>query len=625
MLSPLLPLLLASFLAVPQQAPGSVPTAADSTWVRELLEAAEEELATLPAGVGRATVGRVGREWAEWGDHARGAALISRASAEGPVGPFTPQQEFQAWISLSVGQYLRGDTALARRGEAALTDEGREAFRGELVDALLSSGRLAEADSLIALIASPLTRATAILRGTRIPDFSGLTTDEVIAWLSEEAERLEGMSDGEVPNARLYIQGRLLDLGVELTPAAVSTSLTPRQAQRNLTILAEQLQARGRREEAAAFLDSALRIAEARSDMRQLESMATRAQILEVRRAPGDSARAASLRDSIASLAPVRRPVQGPVVPARLEAMYEALRLARREDDLSAIQAQLAAMDAAGYSLEALREAASTAFELSRRGYDMETRSAVPPRLSELRSLLSSAWSFGARLEPASRDSARLVLMMPWLALGSEEALPNALEIETVRYRERAIASLVSSLDLERAARLVAGFTDAEARNRAFSQLSREYLRAGQISLAEAAAERTVSGDARVWALGRVADARWNAGDSSGARTLIQGAIVELGDEALCEGDCEIVVYPGQPPPPRTSPPSLLAPVIAVSYLVGERDALEAWARTRSDADARARAYVRIAEIVRRLHDGTRYDRTMWGAWAASHRPRRGA
>jgi hypothetical protein len=609
---PLLTLFAVSILAMPQQAVLTGPTVADTAWVHGLLQAAEEQLRGVPNRTGHRTIGRLGRAWVEWGDLPRGAALIDAASTADASIPFVLQQPlYRDWLNLGIKQYMAGDTVAARRGEAALTGEARDAFREELVGQLLRSGRLEEADSVLELINDPLRHARAVLEGTRESTWTGLTRDDVIARLQAELVRIAGLSNGDVPNVRLYIHGRLLALGVELTPADVSATLTPEQAQRNLEILADQLDARGQREEALQYLNSALLMVEgARSDMRPHVWLRSRINILNARGEPGDSTRAALLADSLALVMPPGL-APTPAMPPELETFHTVLQAAEQEGDFVAFGEHLTAMDRAGYPEESLWYAVHTGFDLWNGRYDT-----VPPSPDDIHEVLTTAWSLGADLEAASRDSIRLHLVTPtWVALDVDAAFAKALEIETRRFRERALARFVSRVELDELARLMADFEDAEARNRGFSRLAREYLRVGQVDLAQSAAERTVSGESRVWALALAADARRSGGDSLNARELIRAAVNEMADEALCEGHCEVIVGQGGTPAPVTTPPSLITQVIATAYVLGETDALERWAAARSDADAKARSYVKIAEVILAVHSPNPWERPRWGVW----------
>lgn len=597
-----------SILALPQQAVFIGPTVVDTAWVHGLLEAAEDQLQGTPNRAGHRTVGRIGRAWAEWGDLARGAALIDAASTADASVPFVLREAlYRDWLNLGIRQYMAGDTVAARRGEAALMGEARDAFREELASRLLRSGRVEEADSVVELINDPLRRARAVLAGTRGYEVAGFARDDVVAWLQAELDRIADLSNGEVPNVRLYIHARLLDLGVELTPADVSATLTPEQALRNLQSLADQLNVRGRREEAIRYLDRALLVAErARSDMRPHVWLRSRISVLNARGEPGDSIRAALLADSLALVAPpALAPIQS--TTPELEIFTSALQDAEEEGDFVAFGEHLAVMDRAGYPEEALWHAVRTGFDLWNGRYDP-----VPPSADDLHEVLSTAWSLGADLEAASRDSIRLHLIAQ---LDVDSALTKALEIETRRFRERALARFVTRVELDEAARLIADFEDPDATNRGFSHLARRYLRAGQVDLAQAAAERTVSGEGRVWALALAADARLSEGDTLRARELIRAAVNEMADEALCEGDCEVIVVQGGAAAPLTTPPSLLTPVIATAYVIGETGVLEAWAATRSDADAKARSYVKIAEVIHAVHSPDAWERPRWNEW----------
>ncbi len=606
-----------SQLSMPPHAVEVRPAGADTAWVRGLLEAAQEELRTASGTAAKATSGRLGRVWAQWGDPVRGAGVIAAAASTDPAVPFELEEAlYRPWLDLVITHYMSGDTAAARRDELTLGGEARDGLRMQLSIRLLRSGRLQEADSLLLLIDDRLRRTRAVLEGTRVFTQTGLTHDDVVAWLQEELESIEHLSGEEVPNVRLYVHARLLEMGLQLTPEEVATTLTSAQAQRNLGILADQLRRRGREAEAKRYLDAALSIADARSDMGTHESFRSRIAILIARNEPGDSARAAQLGDSLLLASPPAPMMIEAARPA-LDAWYRAVEGAQAEGDFMAVRELLVTMDQDGYPEEALWQAVHTGFDLWRGRYRYPSSTFDPPNHEELGNLLPLAWSLGSGLEPALRDSIRLHLVVPsWGELSVDSALAKALELETRRFRERALAGFLNRIDLDKAASLTTDFVDVAAINRAFSGLTVRYLRAGEVALAQVAAERTVSGDSRVRALALVADARWALGDTAVARELIRAAVDELADEALCEGHCEVIVGPGGTLPPASTPPSLLDPVIATAYVIGETAALETWAGARTDADARARGYIRIAEVVHRVHAPDAWLRPRWGIWA---------
>jgi hypothetical protein len=529
-------------LSVPQQVVTVGPPVADTTWVSGLLEAAEEELQGLREPTVYPTVGRLARAWVQWGEPQRGADWIVAVSSADPSVPFVLQKPlYQPWLNLAVTQYMDGDRLAARRREALLPPEARDALRNQLAIDLFRSGRIQEADSVVELIADPVQRAMAVLDGTRGGD-PGLALDDVVARLQAELTRIEDVANGSASNVRLYIRARLLELGVEASPSDVPVRVEPGQAQRS----------------------------------------------------------------------PFPWPEPNPLGsnPSQLEIFDAALRRAEEEGDFVALGERLTAMDEAGYGEESLWRAVHIGFRLWNARFQT-----VPPDPGVIDGVLRVAWSLGADLDGSARDSARVHLVVPtWSALDVDSALTRALEIETARFRERAVADFVARLDLDEAARLTAGFEDEQASNRGFSQLARQHLRSGQVDPAQAAAERTVSGEARVWALTLVAEARWTEGDSLSARGLIRAAVNEMADEPECE-HCFVVVGPGVVPAPPTTPPSLLTPVIATAYGMGETAVLERWAASRSDSDARARSYILIAEVVEAVHSADPWSRPRWGVW----------
>lgn len=540
----MLSLFMIMVLAVPQQAGTVGPPAADTVWVGGLLEAAEEELRELRDRTVYPTVGRLARAWVLWGEPQRGADWLVAVSSEDASPPFAMQQPlYQPWLNLAVTQYMDGDILAARRRETALSPDARDAFRGQLAIQLFRSGRNQEADSVVQLIADPLQRALTVLDGTRGGEPTGLAQDDVVARLQAELMRIEDVSDEKAPSVRLYIHTRLLELGVEGSPADVPVTVEPGQAQGNPS--------------------------------------------------------------------PAPEPTPTPSPPSQLEIFDAALERAEEEGDFVALGERLKTMDEAGYGQESLWRAIDVGIRLWNARYQP-----VPPDPEVIDGVLRVAWSLGADLDGIARDSARVHLIVPtWMALDVDSALARAMEIKTDRFRERAVAHFVNRVGVDEAARLTVDFEDEDASNRAFNQLTSGYLRGGRIDLAEAAAERTVGGEARVGALARVAEARWTEGDSLGARELIRAAVNAMADEALCEHHCFVVTDPETVPAPPSTPSSLLSPVIATAYTMGATAVLERWAASRSDSDARARSYIIIAEVVHAVHSPDPWERPRWGAW----------
>jgi hypothetical protein len=529
-------------LSVPQQVVTVGPPVADTTWVSGLLEAAEEELQGLREPTVYPTVGRLARAWVQWGEPQRGEDWIVAVSSADPSVPFVLQKPlYQPWLNLAVTQYMDGDRLAARRREAFLPPEARDALRNQLAIDLFRSGRIQEADSVVQFIADPLQRALTVLEGTRGGD-PGLAQDDVVARLQAELTRIGDVSDERAPSVRLYLHTRLLELGVEASPSDVPVRVEPGQAQR--------------------------------------------------------------------SPFPWPEPTPLGSNPSQLEIFDAALRRAEEEGDFVALGERLTAMDEAGYGEESLWRAVHIGFRLRSARFRYAP---VDPDVVD--GVLRVAWSLGSGIDGLARDSARVHLVVPtWMEHDPDSALARALEIETDRFRERAVAHFVNRLGVDEAARLTVDFEDEDASNRAFNRLTMAYLRDGRTDLAEAAAQRTVSGDSRVGALGRVAEARWGEGDVLGARGLIRAAVNEMADEPEC-GDCYVVVGPGPVLVPPTTPPSLLTPVIATAYGMGETAVLERWAASRSDSDARARSYILIAEVVEAVHSADPWSRPRWGAW----------